>query len=130
MLRFQTSSRSTLLVSLAVLRALAIECRRDIRLLSVPLMSCIDTTLSTIPEDLEVVARAASVVRTLACLLVVTSVSRLASLQRGRHIPTAILLVSMKPLRKPMNPFFFTLQTSVIVTLKIKKYGIGENFVR
>ncbi|KAF8351325.1 hypothetical protein F5887DRAFT_203056 [Amanita rubescens] len=54
-------ARATLLVSLAVLRALAIECRRDIRLLSVPLMSCIDATLSMIPEDLEVVARAASV---------------------------------------------------------------------
>lgn len=129
MLRFQTSSCSTLLVSLSVLRALAIECRRDIRLLSVPLMSCIDSTLSTIPEDLEVVARAASVVRTL-CLLVITSVSQLASLQLGRHIPTAILLVSMKPLRKTMFPFFVTLQTSVIVMLKIKKYGTGKNFVR
>ena len=62
-MHLQTSSHSTLLVSLAVLRALAIECRRDIHLLSVQLMSCIDATLSTVPADLEVAARAASVVR-------------------------------------------------------------------
>ena len=67
MMHLQSSSHSTLLVSLAVLRALAIECRRDIRLLSVPLMSCVDATLSTVPADLEVVARAASVVRALTC---------------------------------------------------------------
>ncbi|KAK2466322.1 hypothetical protein APHAL10511_001964 [Amanita phalloides] len=54
-------ARATLLVSLAVLRALAIECRRDLDLFSAPLMSCVDATLSTVPGDLEVVARAASV---------------------------------------------------------------------
>ncbi|KAF8623443.1 hypothetical protein AX15_006385 [Amanita polypyramis BW_CC] len=54
-------ARATLLVTLAILRALAIECRTDIRLFSVPLMSCVDVTLSDMPGDLEVVARAASV---------------------------------------------------------------------
>jgi hypothetical protein len=57
-------SRS-LLVSLAVLRALTIECRRDLHLFSESLMSAVDATLSDVVGDLEVAARAASVVCTL-----------------------------------------------------------------
>ncbi|PFH52849.1 hypothetical protein AMATHDRAFT_138947 [Amanita thiersii Skay4041] len=54
-------ARALLLVSLAILRALTLECRRDINLFSTSLMSCVDVTLSSVPSDLEILARAASV---------------------------------------------------------------------
>ncbi|KAF8076541.1 hypothetical protein FPV67DRAFT_1558991 [Lyophyllum atratum] len=54
-------ARASLLITLAIFRALATECRRDIALLSPSLVACIDVTLVAVPSDLEVVARAASV---------------------------------------------------------------------
>ncbi|KAG6833900.1 hypothetical protein H0H87_007911 [Tephrocybe sp. NHM501043] len=54
-------ARASLLISLAILRALATECRRDIALLSPSLIACVDVTMEAVPTDLEVVARAASV---------------------------------------------------------------------
>ena len=53
---------STLLITLAILKALATECRRDISLLSSSLLGSISVTLSTLSADLEVAARAGSVV--------------------------------------------------------------------
>jgi len=53
----------SLLLSLAVLKALATECRRDIALITPALMSCVEAALTNLPSDLEVAARAASVVR-------------------------------------------------------------------
>ncbi|KAG5221564.1 plasma membrane localization protein [Salix suchowensis] len=52
----------SLLISLSIFRSLAIECRRDIHLISPSLISSINTTLGALPNDLEVTARAASVV--------------------------------------------------------------------
>ncbi|KAG2152388.1 hypothetical protein BD769DRAFT_1623975 [Suillus cothurnatus] len=54
-------ARASLLITLSVLRALAVECRRDISLLSPALVACLKVTLDSLPSDLEVVARAASV---------------------------------------------------------------------
>ncbi|KAF9057699.1 hypothetical protein BJ165DRAFT_1422569 [Panaeolus papilionaceus] len=54
-------SRASLLISLAILRSLATECRRDIVLLSPYLVSSVDFSLSSLPSDLDLVARAASV---------------------------------------------------------------------
>ncbi|TFK29366.1 hypothetical protein FA15DRAFT_664310 [Coprinopsis marcescibilis] len=54
-------ARSSLLISLAILRALATECRRDIALVSPFLISSLHVTLGAAPQDLEVVARVASV---------------------------------------------------------------------
>ncbi|PPQ83283.1 hypothetical protein CVT25_004022 [Psilocybe cyanescens] len=54
-------SRASLLISLSIFRSLATECRRDIALLSPPLIGSVDYTLSSILSDLEVTARAASV---------------------------------------------------------------------
>ncbi|THH27291.1 hypothetical protein EUX98_g6908 [Antrodiella citrinella] len=54
-------ARATLLITLAILKALATECRRDISLLSSSLLGSISITLSSLPKDLEVVARAATV---------------------------------------------------------------------
>ena len=54
----------SLLITLAILRTLAVECRRDISLLSPPLVSCLRITLDYMSSDLDVCARAASVVRT------------------------------------------------------------------
>jgi len=51
-----------LLISLAILRALATECRRDIALVTPSLIASIDVAFAAVPEDLEVVARLASVV--------------------------------------------------------------------
>jgi hypothetical protein len=50
-------------MTLSIFRALATECRRDIALLSPSLMSSVKETLDVIPTDLEVVVRAASLVR-------------------------------------------------------------------
>ncbi|KIY49355.1 hypothetical protein FISHEDRAFT_72688 [Fistulina hepatica ATCC 64428] len=54
-------SRASLLITLAIFRALATECRRDIALITPPLVCSVDATLSACPKDLEVSARAASV---------------------------------------------------------------------
>ncbi|KAG0709779.1 hypothetical protein DFH29DRAFT_885776 [Suillus ampliporus] len=54
-------ARASLLITLSVLRALAVECRRDISLLSPALVACLKVTLDSLSPDLEVVARAASV---------------------------------------------------------------------
>ncbi|KAG2156199.1 hypothetical protein DEU56DRAFT_224351 [Suillus clintonianus] len=54
-------ARASLLITLSVLRALAVECRRDISLLSPALVACLKVTLESLSSDLEVVARAASV---------------------------------------------------------------------
>lgn len=54
-------TRASLLISLLIFRALATECRRDIALLSPSLIAAVDVTLAAVPQDLEVVARAASV---------------------------------------------------------------------
>jgi hypothetical protein len=91
-----THSRS-LLVSLAVLRALTIECRTDLHLFSESLMSAVDTTLSDVLGDLEVAARAASVV----CKFVLDETTKLhfsPSSPLGLRIPTAILLAPTQAL--------------------------------
>ncbi|KAG1783176.1 hypothetical protein EV702DRAFT_1176389 [Suillus placidus] len=54
-------ARASLLITLSVLRALAVECRRDISLLSPALVVCLKVTLDSLSSDLEIVARAASV---------------------------------------------------------------------
>ncbi|KAF8917910.1 hypothetical protein CPB85DRAFT_1474452 [Mucidula mucida] len=54
-------TRASLLISLAIFRSLATECRRDIALLSPSLVASVDASLAAVPSDLEVVARAASV---------------------------------------------------------------------
>ncbi|KAJ3778916.1 hypothetical protein FB446DRAFT_267845 [Lentinula raphanica] len=53
--------RASLLITLAIFRSLATECRRDITLLSPSLIASVECTLHNAFNDLEVVARAASV---------------------------------------------------------------------
>ncbi|KAJ7129516.1 hypothetical protein C8R44DRAFT_776974 [Mycena epipterygia] len=53
--------RASLLITLAIFRSLATECRRDIALISPSLIASIGATVTALPGDLEVVARAASV---------------------------------------------------------------------
>ncbi|KAG7096789.1 hypothetical protein E1B28_004199 [Marasmius oreades] len=57
-------ARASLLITLAIFRSLAIECRRDINLITASLVASIEATLSSIASDLEVAARAASVFTT------------------------------------------------------------------
>ncbi|KAH7887618.1 hypothetical protein F5I97DRAFT_1951639 [Phlebopus sp. FC_14] len=54
-------ARASLLITLAIVRALAIECRRDLSLLSHSLLFCLKTTLDSLSSDREICARAASV---------------------------------------------------------------------
>lgn len=54
---------SSLLITLAIFKALVTECRRDISLLSASLISSVNTALAALPTDLELSAKAASVVR-------------------------------------------------------------------
>ncbi|KAI0921764.1 hypothetical protein AcV5_000732 [Taiwanofungus camphoratus] len=56
-----TRARASLLITLYIFKALAAECRRDISLLTLSLLSAVNATLSTLSSDLEVAARAASV---------------------------------------------------------------------
>lgn len=53
--------RASLLITLSILRSLALECKRDIALLSPSLVNSVEITLTTMTSDLEVVVRAASV---------------------------------------------------------------------
>ncbi|KAJ7283934.1 hypothetical protein C8J57DRAFT_1293970 [Mycena rebaudengoi] len=54
-------TRASLLITLAIFRSLATECRRDIALISPSLVASVGATVAALPGDLEVVARAASV---------------------------------------------------------------------
>lgn len=54
-------SRASLLITLAIFKALATECRRDMSLLSSSLLSCVHIALLALPSDLELAARTASV---------------------------------------------------------------------
>ncbi|KAI0650320.1 hypothetical protein C8Q79DRAFT_902424 [Trametes meyenii] len=59
-----TRARASLLITLAIFKALATECRRDMALLSPSLLSSTNVTLSSLSADLEVAARAATVFTT------------------------------------------------------------------
>ncbi|KAJ3014098.1 hypothetical protein NUW54_g1393 [Trametes sanguinea] len=59
-----TRARAALLITLAIFKALATECRRDMSLLSPSLLSSINITLSSLSADLELAARAATVFTT------------------------------------------------------------------
>ncbi|KAI0368151.1 hypothetical protein BV20DRAFT_948958 [Pilatotrama ljubarskyi] len=54
-------ARACLLITLAIFKALATECRRDVALLSPSLLSSVNITLSALSADLEIAARAATV---------------------------------------------------------------------
>ncbi|RXW24630.1 hypothetical protein EST38_g1234 [Candolleomyces aberdarensis] len=54
-------ARASLLISLAILRSLATECRSDVALLAPSLIASVNVTLSSVLNDLEVISRAASV---------------------------------------------------------------------
>ncbi|KAH9951692.1 hypothetical protein B0H21DRAFT_186856 [Amylocystis lapponica] len=54
-------ARASLLITLAIFKSLAAECRRDISLLTASLIASVKATLSTLSADLEVVARVANV---------------------------------------------------------------------
>ena len=54
--------RRSLLITLNIFKVLIEECRRDLSLLSPPLMSSLDTALASLSSDLEVCAKVASVV--------------------------------------------------------------------
>ncbi|KZT19277.1 hypothetical protein NEOLEDRAFT_982376 [Neolentinus lepideus HHB14362 ss-1] len=56
-----TRSRASLLITLSILKALATECRRDIILLSSSILASVQVTVTSLPSDLEVLARAATV---------------------------------------------------------------------
>jgi hypothetical protein len=55
-------ARASLLITLAIFKALVTECRRDLSLLTRALISSVVAALSSFPRDLEVAARSASVV--------------------------------------------------------------------
>ncbi|KAI0030716.1 hypothetical protein K488DRAFT_87530 [Vararia minispora EC-137] len=57
-------SRASLLISLQILRSLATECRRDISLLTAPILSSAAITLRSMSSDLEVSAKAATLFTT------------------------------------------------------------------
>jgi protein EFR3 len=50
------------LVTLAIFKALVTECRRELSLLSAPLIASVANTLSLLETDVEVTARVASLV--------------------------------------------------------------------
>jgi hypothetical protein len=54
---------SLLLITLSIFRSLSLECRRDLSLLTLSLLTSLDLSLQSLYSDLEVCARVASVVR-------------------------------------------------------------------
>ena len=81
---------SSLLITLAIIKALATECRRDIALLSSALLASVNATLSALSADLEVAARAGSVVRFHKLRPTRMNLDGMHSSLRGQHIPTGI----------------------------------------
>jgi hypothetical protein len=81
----------SLLISLAILKALATECRRDISLLSPSLVAAVDVTLASLPSDLEVSARAASVVSVESVYMAVANFAFQSSLH---GLPTQMVTLS------------------------------------
>lgn len=53
----------SLLVTLGIYKALATECKNDVGLLTPSLLAAVDATLATVPNDLEIAAKTATVVR-------------------------------------------------------------------
>jgi hypothetical protein len=53
---------SSLLITLSILKQLATDCKRDLTLFSTAVMASVKASLVALPDDLEVAARAASVV--------------------------------------------------------------------
>jgi hypothetical protein len=53
----------SLLITLSIYKSLVNECRRDISQLSASLISSVNAALNALPSDLELAAKAASVVR-------------------------------------------------------------------
>ena len=76
-------AQSSLLISLAVFRSLATECRRDIALLTPSLVASVEATIYSVISDLEVLARAASVV---GLLSVLSSTHLIASVYRMGYL--------------------------------------------
>ena len=89
--RVQALYRS-LLITLYIFKALAAECRRDIALLTSFLVSAVNTTLSALLSDLEVVARAATVVCAPNDVSAILIMYLPHSLQHGQPIQTVISL--------------------------------------
>ncbi|KAI0698551.1 hypothetical protein C8T65DRAFT_660552 [Cerioporus squamosus] len=56
-----TRARASLLITLAIIKAIATECRREMALLSPALLASVNVTLLTLSADLEIAARAATV---------------------------------------------------------------------
>ncbi|KAH7343927.1 hypothetical protein B0J17DRAFT_609878 [Rhizoctonia solani] len=54
-------ARASLLITLAILKQLAVDCKRDLTLLSTAVLISVKASLAALPDDLEVAARAASV---------------------------------------------------------------------
>lgn len=86
----QVNFNSTLLITLAILKALATECRRDISLLSSALLGSISLTLSSLPTDLEVIARAANVVSFLLISYLISAHDEKCSSPHGQRIRMGI----------------------------------------
>ncbi len=81
----------TLLITLAIFKALATECRREMALLSPSLLASVNATLSSLSMDLEIAARAATVVCARHCAKSIYA-HTLLSLRHGRRTPTALSL--------------------------------------
>ncbi|KAI0750655.1 hypothetical protein C8Q80DRAFT_1217629 [Daedaleopsis nitida] len=56
-----TRARASLLITLAIFKALATECRREMAQISPSLLSSVNATLTSLSSDLEIAARAATV---------------------------------------------------------------------
>ncbi|KAJ7582262.1 hypothetical protein C8J56DRAFT_1056416 [Mycena floridula] len=84
--------RPSLLISLAIFRFLATECRHNIALLSLSLMASLEATLSAFPSDMEAAARAATVVNHCVMFLIEQLTDLDTSSQPGRHTPTGTSL--------------------------------------
>ena len=81
-------ARASLLVTLSIFKALVAECRSDLSLLTSALISTVVAAMTCFPRDLEVTAKAASVVSLVELLsyqTITLTVDPMISLLHGQH---------------------------------------------
>lgn len=101
---------------------MAKECRRDIALLSTSLIASVENTLSNASGDLELVARAASVVSIQVKAVPSVCANTVFSLLLGPPSPTAEqTVVSLKTI----SQVFDNLQLSALLLSRTSNCGIG-----
>lgn len=111
-----------LLVTMSIFKAITNECKRDVGLFTKMLLSAVREALACLPNDLEVQARVASLVRG---VQVVRLKLMLPSLQRGRRILRVESSALMLGLRATILPCSKRSETDASSPERIQSMSTG-----